>query len=76
MTNSEVDEFLYHLDDSWNHDAGKIEYTKSLGNHYIDFITGNNESNKAIIEQLISGSKFITITGWDDKGNFSGRINR
>lgn len=76
MTNSEIDEFLYHLDDIWNHNAGKIKYEKVLGDYIIDFITGNNESNQNIIEQLIVGSKFITITNWDDAGNISGKINR
>lgn len=76
MLNSEIDEFLYNLDDIWNHNDGKINYTKVLDNYYIDFNTGNNESNLAIVENLISGSKYIKITGWDGKGNFSGYIAR
>ena len=76
MKNSEIDEFLYDLDDNWNHNAGKIEYTKSLDNYYIDFTIGNNATNQAIVEGLISGSRFLTITSWNAQGNFSGRINR
>lgn len=76
MKNSEIDEFLYALDDKWNHVAGKIKWTKTGDNYYIDFTTGNDMTNQTIVENLIADSRWITITSWDEKGNFSGRINR